>query len=127
MKHRKSSDNAGTNPDLELFFSASRKAAPMPSAGLMERVLQDGVALQPAPRGLERAHARPKPGFSRLWAAFGGWVPASALTACLMVGLLLGYAAPDSVGTVTDAVLNSAGVTVSDTEYTTLDDLVTEG
>ncbi len=127
MKKPYTPDKSGHAEDLEPFFTASRENGPAPTQGLLDRVLRDGESLQPEPVGIMAAQDGPRAGFRPFRTSFGGWVSAGALTACLLIGLSLGYMPPEGFVAVTDALLNSAGIDTDDGEYTTLDDLVTEG
>lgn len=80
--------------DADLAFAAS--AGLKPSAALTARILADAAetGLRPAP-----APARPKPrGLSALWDRLPPvWGPAAACAASALLGVFLGYAAPQDV------------------------------
>lgn len=78
--------------ELEAFFAADRVVTPELKPEVLERIVSDALAQQSAP-----SLAVPMPSnswISRMSEAFGGWPAASALTACTIVGVYLGYAFP---------------------------------
>lgn len=76
---------------LEVFFKAARAAEAPPDAALLSRILGDAAevsaAARPAPTP---APARPAPRWGGVAALLGGWRGGAALTACALIGLLIG-------------------------------------
>ena len=94
--------------DLDRLLAAAAKTAPMPSEALMERVLADAFALQPAVPIMRPAVAAPRPGLlARLAAALGGGPALAGLGSAAVFGMALGYLSPTTLdyltGTATDA------------------------
>lgn len=90
----------------DLLALAARKPA-VPSEALMERVLADAMALQPAAVMFRPAVPAAKPGvLARLAAVFGGPPALAGLGTAAVFGLALGYLSPATMdyltGTSTD-------------------------
>lgn len=85
---------------LGLLLAEAAANPPQPSAALMDRVLADALALQPAPRLVPRAPA-PQPGpFARLAALFGGAPGLAAVSAAAVLGFAVGYLDPTTLDTI---------------------------
>ena len=97
--------------ELDLLLQAAREAPARPSDALMARVLADALAAQPqthpavpAPRPL------PTPGlWARFSAGFGGAGVFASLFGAAALGVLVGYANPDSLAWLTSDYLTTAG------------------
>jgi hypothetical protein len=94
--------------DLDRLLAAAARTAPTPSDALMERVLADALALQPAAPVMRAAVAAPRPGLlARLAAALGGGPALAGLGTAAFFGIALGYLSPTTLdyltGTSTDA------------------------
>ncbi len=63
----------------------------------------------------------------RLWRSLGGWQVATALSFCLVLGMSVGFVAPDSLGNVANLIFNDSSFDSGDGSYYSLDDLVVEG
>ncbi|MBL9050118.1 MAG: dihydroorotate dehydrogenase [Tabrizicola sp.] len=95
--------------DLDRLLAEAAKHPPVPSAALMERVLADGLALQPAAPGLRPAVAPSRPGLlSRLAAVFGGPPALAGLGTAAVFGLALGYLSPSTLDYLTGATAEAA-------------------
>ena len=90
----------------DLLATAARRPA-VPSEALMERVLADALALQPAPVPL-RAAARPPGLLARLGAVFGGPPALAGLGTAAVFGLALGYYSPATLDYLTGASADAA-------------------
>jgi len=114
-------------PGLEDFFAAERAQAGDPSPALMRAILADAEQ--------QLARTRPKPGTAgglrAIWRdilrEFGGWRGGAALSACLLLGLMLGYSWPDSLGDLADNIMEFSGASQAGSGDYPLDDLITEG
>ncbi len=119
--------NPDTDQDLEVFFTAEQAADNRTSDALMAAVLRDAMAAQPLPAGIATA---PKARWSwprDLWDTMGGWAAAGALSACLVLGLSIGYTPPQGLADIAISVLETAGISTDDSEFFTLDDMMAEG
>ena len=111
-------DKSQSDQALELFFDAAKAADPVPKSDLMARVMADAASVQArfnappvvAPQARRSLFA----GFAEM---IGGWAGASALTACVCVGLLYGFTAPDTVR----SYLPEAAQQTAELDYTYLD------
>jgi hypothetical protein len=94
--------------DLDLFFAAARRAAPVPSPDLQRRVLAaaDGLAgprpqtpVAPAavPGRARRGRSAGSGWLAEVWASMGGWSGGSGLAAATVAGLAVGFGAPGAV------------------------------
>lgn len=119
--------------DLEPFFAAEREEGTAPPDRLMEAVLRDAHAQQPAPvplapgaprsaRGSERGSWLARR-FGGLWGDLGGGLAAGLLSACLLLGLGIGMSTPD----LAEQVLSGVGLTAAGGGDNLLDDLMAEG
>lgn len=110
--------------DLEAFFGAARRAAPVPSEALMGRVLTDALAAQEAqsapiaapiaaPEQILQSLSQRRSTRPGLWAqlreALGGWPAFGGLAMAGATGLAIGIAAPGGVMDLTSAVLAGGG------------------
>lgn len=95
--------------DLDDLFATARKAAPVPPADLVARVLED--ARQAQPRPVAPLRAAPSPG-GGLWGAlaglFGGGGVLAGMGTAAVAGLFMGFAMPDQVLALTDVLASSA-------------------
>jgi hypothetical protein len=90
-----------------LAFAARRPATP--SDALMERVLADALALQPAAVTLRPVARAPRPGLlAQLAAVFGGGPALAGLGSAAIFGLALGYYSPTTVDYLTGASADTA-------------------
>lgn len=96
--------------ELEGLFLAARAEAPVPSAGLIARILADAESQadsEPVPvPATARRPVRPGRG---LWAAFvaglGGWPVLAGMATATAAGVWLGFATPETLNTVTGGIL----------------------
>jgi hypothetical protein len=97
-------DSGQVTAGLDAAFAALRADPVLPPRGLQARVLAEAHAWQDrpvaAPRPAVRAVARPSR-FAAIWASLGGWSGGTGLVAATMVGLVVGFGAPDVVAGVT--------------------------
>lgn len=95
--------------DLDRLLATAAQQAPAPSEALMERVLADALALQPAPHAYHRVEAAPRPGLlARLMAVFGGAPALAGLGTAAVFGLALGYYSPTTMDYLTGATADTA-------------------
>jgi hypothetical protein len=86
--------------DLDHLLAEAARRTPLPSPALMERVLADGFALQPAAPALPPATRVPRGGFlGRLAAAFGGTPAMAGLCSAAVLGVAVGYLSPATFDT----------------------------
>lgn len=91
----------------DLLASAARRPA-VPSEALMDRVIADALALQPAAPAMRPAPT-PRPGFlARLAGVFGGAPALAGLGTAAVFGLALGYLNPTTLNYLTGASTESA-------------------
>lgn len=89
----------------DLLAHAARRPA-LPSEALMNRVLADGLALQPAALTLRSV---PRPGlFARLSGLFGGPPVLAGLGTAAVFGLALGYLSPTTLNYLTGSSTETA-------------------
>jgi hypothetical protein len=81
---------------LEALFSEAREAV-RPGDDLVARVLADAAAVQAAGKPLQPLPAARGGGWSGLVSALGGWPALSGVTAAGLVGLALGFWAPEAI------------------------------
>lgn len=97
--------------DLDRLLTAAASAPARPSDALMQRVLADALALQPAAPGLP-ASLGPQPSrpglLARIAAELGGGPALAGLGTAAVFGLALGYLSPATLdyltGSTADAV-----------------------
>lgn len=95
--------------DLDRLLAAAARTAPQPSDALMDRVLADALALQPAAQALRPAQAPVRAGFlSRLAAALGGPPALAGLGTAAVFGVALGYLSPTAVDYLTGSSADTA-------------------
>lgn len=98
-------DPVRSDDDLldDLFAQARGDAVP---DGLSARVLADAADVQAVPRRATPTRARAETGwFAGLREAMGGWGPLSGVTAAGIVGVALGFYAPDAIDSMVGAGL----------------------
>ena len=115
------------NDGLEVFFDAARETRPEVDPALFASILQDAETAKPEPPNI--AVSKPSRWIkgSGAWRLFGGWPSAGLLTACLVVGVSLGYATPESLGFLTETILSGVGLDATGSYYLSLDGLMVEG
>jgi hypothetical protein len=96
--------------DLDGLFAAAAEQRTQPSGPLVARILHDADALQPAPRGLVVAAARPVGWFAALADWFGGGLSLAGMSAAALTGIYLGVAQPTPVLALTDLVTGSSTI-----------------
>lgn len=110
--------------DLDDLLAVAARTAPTPSEALMNRVLADALALQPADPALVRQAAPPRPGlWSRLAAALGGPPALAGLGTAAVFGVALGYLSPTTL----DYLTGTATATDAAEFFPDADFLTTEG
>ena len=127
MKRTEITDTDTSNDALlDPFFAEARTLPPMAPAHLMASVLADAQRLQPAAASLPKSRARPAQRLDfRQW--LPNWPTGAALAGFLAAGVFLGYAQPETLAPVSDAVAPVFGTVASDDDgYFSLDDLMTE-
>nr|WP_323776640.1 hypothetical protein [Amylibacter sp.] len=115
-------DKNQNDQTLDLFFDAAKAADPVPKSDLMARVMADAASVQASfnapPVAVSVAAPQPRRGlFAGFAEMIGGWAGASALTACVCVGLVYGFTAPDTVR----SYLPEAAQQTAEVDYTYLD------
>lgn len=93
-------------PDLDGLFAEARGQRPLDNSALMARVLADAVTHQPRPSALPvRRKTRRKAGFWSSFAdALGGKGVLAGLGAAMLAGVVVGFAQPSSLITLTDLI-----------------------
>ncbi|MCU0903199.1 MAG: dihydroorotate dehydrogenase [Tabrizicola sp.] len=95
--------------DLDRLLADAARAVPEPSEALMNRVLADALALQPAAPRLRRPDPRPGAGLlSRLAAALGGGPVLAGLGTAAVFGMALGYLSPTTLDYLTGTTADTA-------------------
>lgn len=97
--------------DLDGLFAQARERAAVPSDALMQRVLADALALQPAPRS-SVAPVRRGGALARLASMFGGFGALAGMGTAAAAGLVIGYVQPPALQALGDAVLGAPVETV---------------
>ncbi len=108
---------------LDLLLAQAAATPPAASPALMERVLADALALQPAPPVFARPRIS-RPGLlGRLADLFGGVPALTAVSAAAALGLVVGYLNPATLD------VFASGLTDAGTEefFPSVDFLTTEG
>ena len=113
------------DPDgMDDLFALARQTPAAPSEALMQRVLADGLALQPPPRTL----APPPPAPRGLWRAladlFGGVAPLAGVGTAAAAGLVLGFVQPQGLSNISAALMGGQIDTIS--VLPSVDDLFAE-
>lgn len=103
---------------LEEAFTEARRAAPLPSAALMARVLGDAEAAMPRPAPAPAAAGRgtPRHGLVRLLAGSGTWGAFGGLATAAVAGLWVGYAGLGEPGAIATRLLGTAAAGAETTE-----------
>jgi hypothetical protein len=84
--------------EIDRLLAAAAKTAPTPSDALMQRVLADALALQPAPSSLRTARPSVLPSLlSRLVHSLGGGPALAGLGTAAAFGVALGYLSPSTM------------------------------
>lgn len=81
---------------LETYLDAARREAPLPTGDFLARIEAEALRLQPAPASPGKAPVRATPA-RRFLGGLGGWAGVSALAACVVVGLGLGFSQPTTL------------------------------
>lgn len=127
MTHKKTPTDLEPDLGLDAFFAAHRGVEDQPSEDLMNSVLISALAAQPKPADIAPStKSRLSWGWD-VWQSLGGWPAATALSACLVLGLSLGYTTPDGLSDVAETMLSGVGLGETDGGYLSLDDLMVEG
>jgi hypothetical protein len=112
--------------DLDELLKRAAQARPLPSPGLMDRVLADALAEQGqiAPQASPIAAITPRPGWiSRLAGAFGGGPALAGVCSFLVVGVAVGYLNPTAFDYLIGGMAGAETVDL----FPTADFLMTEG
>ena len=112
---------------LEQSFAAARATPPELRPELMAAILEDARAARPASR---RPARRPAPGggwLAEFWRGLGGWPAGAALATAVVLGVTLGYLAPEPVAGLGTALLGGGAAEASELLYPGLDTMLTEG
>lgn len=83
--------------DLTAFFEAAKANDVTPGAAFLETVMALAVDEAEARAKPNVPSAKTTPLFTHLIRSLGGWKPVTALTACTCIGIVAGYAVPDSL------------------------------
>lgn len=95
--------------DLDDLLALAARKPVVPSDALMERVLADALALQPAAVTFRPAVPAAKPGvLARFAAVFGGPPAMAGLGTAAVFGLALGYYSPATLDYLTGTSTDSA-------------------
>ncbi len=95
--------------DLDRLLATAATTAPSPSAALMQRILADGLALQPQPPALRKTSPPARAGLlSRLAAAMGGAPALAGLGTAAAFGISLGYLSPTTLDYLTGTAADTA-------------------
>jgi hypothetical protein len=116
--------------DLEALLAQAAKQPPQPSAGLMDRVLADAFALQPAGLTVGHPPARaPQPlgVLARLAALFGGAPVLAGVCSAAVAGVALGYLNPESMDMLTGGLAGDVTGAETIDLFPSTDFLATEG
>lgn len=112
--------------ELDLMFQAARDQVQPPSDRLMQAILRDAADAMPA----REASVRPATSdrFRSALNGIGGWQSIAALAVSACVGVWIGYAAPDAADLLDGSFsLTGDALTVDNTFYSDIDELLTEG
>lgn len=107
--------------DIDDLLALAARNRPEPSAGLMERVLADGLAAQQ--RSPARPHPRRAGPLVRLAELFGGMPALAGLVSSVLLGLAVGYLNPGAADYLTGALAASETLDL----FPTTDFLTIEG
>lgn len=91
--------------ELASFFEAAKDNQHIPSAGFMDAVLKDAIdqhdrCQRPTTKVTTNV-------FANILRNIGGWPAASAMTACVCIGLYAGYYAPDTMNYFSSAAITN--------------------
>lgn len=110
--------------ELDGLLALAARRAPTPSADLMDTVLAEALALQPAPGALPE---RPAPTrgnlLKRLAALFGGAPMLAGVVSAGVMGVVLGYLNPATMDLLTGGLTSAETMDL----FPTADFLTTEG
>jgi hypothetical protein len=110
--------------ELTALLAAAKTNGPAPSAALLDRVLADGLHLQPKAPPFRAPQPAP-----RLWArvagAFGGAPTLAGLCSATIIGIAVGYVDPTAIDYLTGGLSDSAAEAVD--LFPTTDFMTTEG
>lgn len=109
-------ENVDQDAGLEAFFQAGRAAAPAPSDALIATILQDAKALQPEAALLTGSTVR-RSFWRDLSAQIGGWPALAGMATATLVGLWIGFSAPDQLETLSGGIVLAGDYTTADTLY----------
>lgn len=91
-----SQNDTQQNDGFDALFAAAKSADPVPSADLMARILADAKDAQTVP--VQSVPPAAPKRFTDVWAdLLGGWAGATALAACVCLGVIVGFTSPDAV------------------------------
>lgn len=108
--------------DLDDLLDMAARVRPVPSPGLMDRVLADGLAEQPR-RNAPARMVPPQGWLQRLAQAFGGGPALAGVCSFLVVGLAVGYLNPGTLDYLTGGMAAAETVDL----FPSTDFLMTEG
>ncbi|PIE15674.1 MAG: dihydroorotate dehydrogenase [Rhodobacterales bacterium] len=94
------------NQDQQLVdecFAAAQQTAPLPSLDLMERIMGDAAALQPAP---QRPAPKPLGNWALFWSIIGGWRGAGGVALATLAGIWIGFSQPAGLDMLAESYLN---------------------
>ncbi len=113
--------------ELDLMFQAARDQAQPPSDRLMQAILRDAADAMPA-RAVSVRPAAASGWFRGALNGIGGWQSIAALAVSACFGIWIGYAAPEAAD-LFDGSFSLTGdvLSVDNTFYSDIDDLLTEG
>ena len=95
--------------DLDDLLAIAARRPTQPSEALMERVLADGLALQPQAAAFRPAPPATRPGLlARLASLFGGAPALAGLGSAAVFGLALGYYSPATLDYFTGTTADTA-------------------
>jgi hypothetical protein len=93
---------------LDAFFDAARAESPIPSEGLLARIMADAEAQAAAHERPARAPQRARPGLiAAVVGVLGGWPALAGMVTATVAGVWLGFAAPDQLNTLAGGLLLS--------------------
>jgi hypothetical protein len=88
-----------TDTEMDALFAEAAHAAPTPSAELLKRIVADADTVGAA---RQSSTTRPRRGlFETLVASLGGWPAVAGLATAAVVGIWIGYVAPDTLNELT--------------------------
>ena len=111
--------------DLDDLFQAAKDTAPAPSDDLMARIMADAAAVT-----AEKTAPAPAPsgGFlGGILEALGGWKPAAGLAMAGVTGIMVGFAAPTTLDSITSLSALTLGDTGVDELVPSFSDFLSEG